>query len=353
MASSPSCSSTSPSTSTATAATDLQETDAFSDDSGVDVKPQCKKPHERLLKFSHETDMVTESSNKRNKRKSSEPKKRKDVLLMKRFRWETDEEDNADDVFEAIERERPSSGDSGCQIESETNLSKKPPEEKKKKPPRQWRKQPKVEIDLHTPVIKQEHSLPTTFRQSVIRKHEATSSSDIPSRPSSTKNFSSLPGCSSGASSSAAGQTFVPPIAQPGDFDCEEIEVQDDIGEGSSGRTSRSVGRPRNYKGMTRQRRIEANARERTRVHTISAAFENLRRAVPAYAHNQKLSKLAILRIASAYIVALACLSEQDYNSQDTRQSTLASCVEQCTRTIQAEGKSRRRTSKVSSNLYI
>lgn len=359
MASSPSCSSTSPSTSTATVATDLQETDAFSDDSGVDVKPQCKKPHERFLKFPLEPDMAIESNSKRNKRKSSEPKKRKDVLLMKRFRWDTDEEDNdevgVDDVFEAIERERPSSGDSGCQIEeppasSATNLSKKTEEKKKK--PRQWRKQSKVEKD--PPVIKQETILPN-FRQSVIRKHDASSTSDILSQ-SSTKDFSILsssPGCSSLVNSSAlAGQTFVPPIAQPSEFD-SEADGQDDVGGSSSGRTSRSAGRPRNYKSMSKQRRIEANARERTRVHTISAAFENLRRAVPAYAHNQKLSKLAILRIASAYIVALACLSEQDYNSQDTRQSTLANCVEQCTRTIQAEGKSRRRSSKVSKILLL
>lgn len=355
MASSPSCSSTSPSTSTATVATDLQETDAFSDDSGVDVKPQCKKPpHERFLKF--QPDMAIESCSKRNKRKSSEPKKRKDVVLMKRFRWDTDEdEDNdevgVDDVFEAIERERPSSGDSGCQIEEPptSSATKRTTEEKKKKP-RQWRKQSKVEKDI-PPVIKQETIVPN-FRQSVIRKHDASSTSDILSH-TSTKDFlsSSSPGCSSSLvnspSASLSGQTFVPPIAQSSEFD-SEADGQDDVGGSSSSRTSRSVGRPRNYKSMSKQRRIEANARERTRVHTISAAFENLRRAVPAYAHNQKLSKLAILRIASAYIVALACLSEQDYNSQDTRQATLANCVEQCTRTIQAEGKSRRRTSKVS-----
>lgn len=100
----------------------------------------------------------------------------------------------------------------------------------------------------------------------------------------------------------------------------------------------------RNYKSMSRQRRIEANARERTRVHTISAAFESLRRAVPAYAHNQKLSKLAILRIASAYIVALACLNNNPTPEGDP---TLPECVEQCTRTLQAEGRSRRRTYKV------
>jgi len=58
----------------------------------------------------------------------------------------------------------------------------------------------------------------------------------------------------------------------------------------------------KNYKNMTRERRVEANARERTRVHAISAAFEGLRRAVPSYSYNQRLSKLAILRIACRYV---------------------------------------------------
>ena len=101
--------------------------------------------------------------------------------------------------------------------------------------------------------------------------------------------------------------------------------------------------RPRkNYKNMTRQRRIEANARERTRVHTISAAFESLRRAVPSYSYNQRLSKLAILRIACSYILALARLAELDY-SQGQTGLTFSDCVDLCTQTIQAEGKAKRR----------
>ncbi|XP_072944606.1 uncharacterized protein net [Epargyreus clarus] len=91
----------------------------------------------------------------------------------------------------------------------------------------------------------------------------------------------------------------------------------------------------RNYKNMTRERRIEANARERTRVHTISAAFDTLRRAVPAYSHNQKLSKLSVLRIACAYIAALSAAIEPD--------SDLPSAVETVTQTIHTEGKLRKK----------
>ncbi|XP_066304419.1 transcription factor atoh8-like [Branchiostoma lanceolatum] len=104
--------------------------------------------------------------------------------------------------------------------------------------------------------------------------------------------------------------------------------------------SSRQRGRP--YKTLTRDKRIVANARERSRVHTISAAFESLRRAVPSYSYNQKLSKLAILRVACSYITALACLNGQDY-SRHRASLEFAQCVDQCTRTLQMEGRSRSR----------
>lgn len=98
----------------------------------------------------------------------------------------------------------------------------------------------------------------------------------------------------------------------------------------------------RNYKNMTRERRIEANARERTRVHTISAAFDTLRRAIPAYSHNQKLSKLSVLRIACSYILTLSRVAGSDY-SADQSEPSLADCVDLVSRTIQTEGKLRKK----------
>lgn len=94
----------------------------------------------------------------------------------------------------------------------------------------------------------------------------------------------------------------------------------------------------RNYKNMTRERRIEANARERTRVHTISAAFDTLRRSVPSYSHNQKLSKLSVLRIACSYIMTLSSMVDGDEKGPGTSE-----CVEMVTRTIQREGKLRKK----------
>ncbi|XP_012284205.1 protein atonal homolog 8 isoform X1 [Orussus abietinus] len=101
-------------------------------------------------------------------------------------------------------------------------------------------------------------------------------------------------------------------------------------------------GQQRNYKNMTRERRIEANARERTRVHTISAAFDTLRRAIPAYSHNQKLSKLSVLRIACSYIMTLGKIVNTPEGETVTG-APLGACVDLVSRTIQTEGKLRKK----------
>lgn len=109
--------------------------------------------------------------------------------------------------------------------------------------------------------------------------------------------------------------------------------------------STKSSSRPtpqRNYKNMTRERRIEANARERTRVHTISAAFDTLRNAIPSYSNTQKLSKLSVLRVACAYILTLSRMNGEDY-SADNSEPSIASCLEEITKTIQTEGKARKR----------
>ncbi|XP_077588522.1 transcription factor atoh8 [Stigmatopora nigra] len=108
------------------------------------------------------------------------------------------------------------------------------------------------------------------------------------------------------------------------------------------GSSADGSGRIPEVKAIQLTRRLLANARERTRVHTISAAFEALRKQVPCYSYGQKLSKLAILRIACNYILSLAQLAEVDATPSHARQS-FSQCVEQCTRTLQAEGRSKKR----------
>ncbi|XP_047440889.1 transcription factor atoh8 [Mugil cephalus] len=108
------------------------------------------------------------------------------------------------------------------------------------------------------------------------------------------------------------------------------------------GMSADGPGRLPEVKAIQQTRRLLANARERSRVHTISAAFEALRKQVPCYSYGQKLSKLAILRIACNYILSLAQLAELDY-SPDHNSLSFSQCVEQCTRTLQAEGRSKKR----------
>lgn len=73
----------------------------------------------------------------------------------------------------------------------------------------------------------------------------------------------------------------------------------------------------------------------------MSEAFEGLRRAVPCYSNDQKLSKLAILRLATSYISALANLAEMDSSAQSLE--NFAACVDRCTQALQTEGRSKQR----------
>uniref|UniRef100_A0A8C4K3Z7 Atonal bHLH transcription factor 8 n=1 Tax=Dromaius novaehollandiae TaxID=8790 RepID=A0A8C4K3Z7_DRONO len=73
-----------------------------------------------------------------------------------------------------------------------------------------------------------------------------------------------------------------------------------------------------------------------------SASFPWTSKGVPCYSYGQKLSKLAILRIACNYILSLARLADLDYSADHSNMS-FSECVEQCTRTLQAEGRSKKR----------
>ncbi|KAM9839425.1 neurogenic differentiation factor 6-B-like [Aulostomus maculatus] len=84
---------------------------------------------------------------------------------------------------------------------------------------------------------------------------------------------------------------------------CDEEEVE--------GRDLRSRGSRKKQLGQARQdrvrlRRIEANARERNRMHSLNNALDSLRRVVPCYSKTQKLSKIETLRLARNYIWALS-----------------------------------------------
>ena len=122
----------------------------------------------------------------------------------------------------------------------------------------------------------------------------------------------------------------------------------------------------RNYKNMTRERRVEANARERQRVHTITAAFDTLQSLIPSpedvensksttsdspsggheeqqvsTLQNQKLSKLSIIKIATAYIMLLSRMAGYDY-SEDKSAPSIEDCVKKCSELLTQETKVKR-----------
>ncbi|VDP56276.1 unnamed protein product [Schistosoma mattheei] len=55
-----------------------------------------------------------------------------------------------------------------------------------------------------------------------------------------------------------------------------------------------------------KNRRIRANARERSRMHGLNHALELLRRHVPTFSTTQRLSKIETLRLAKNYIKTLS-----------------------------------------------
>ena len=57
-----------------------------------------------------------------------------------------------------------------------------------------------------------------------------------------------------------------------------------------------------------KEKRVSANRRERSRMHTVNEAFDSLRELVPTYPSNRKLSKIETLRLACSYIEDLAKL---------------------------------------------
>lgn len=102
-------------------------------------------------------------------------------------------------------------------------------------------------------------------------------------------------------------------LTEMGSEDMEEEEEEDeeeDIGPNGENAPKR---RGPKKKKMTkarqerfRARRVKANARERSRMHGLNDALDNLRRVMPCYSKTQKLSKIETLRLARNYIWALS-----------------------------------------------
>ncbi|KAI8119962.1 hypothetical protein FF38_07173 [Lucilia cuprina] len=187
---------------------------------------------------------------------------------------------------------------------------------------------------LKKPVDNLESSKGSSTSKGLTPKKRFTRESSIEQTPPK-KNASNTN--SNSCSTEQASVTLVPPPALSLTSSHEESSLNT-----SGSQKNSSKPQQRNYKNMTRERRIEANARERSRVHTISAAYETLRKAVPSYSNNQKLSKLSVLRVACSYILTLSRMAGYDY-SADESEPSIASCFDAVTATIQTEGKIRKK----------
>lgn len=100
------------------------------------------------------------------------------------------------------------------------------------------------------------------------------------------------------------------PLSQQHEVCSEDDNDDDDEDEGNEdGCKRRGPKKKRMTKARQerfRARRIKANARERTRMHGLNDALENLRSIMPCQSKTQKLSKIETLRLARNYICALS-----------------------------------------------
>ncbi|XP_070965189.1 neurogenic differentiation factor 4-like [Oncorhynchus clarkii lewisi] len=106
-----------------------------------------------------------------------------------------------------------------------------------------------------------------------------------------------------------------------GSEDMEEDEEEEEEEGQGDGNAPKRRGPKRKRMTKARQerfkaRRVKANARERSRMHGLNDALENLRSIMPCHSKTQKLSKIETLRLARNYICALSEALEGDQSTE-------------------------------------
>ncbi|XP_017830758.1 fer3-like protein [Callithrix jacchus] len=84
-----------------------------------------------------------------------------------------------------------------------------------------------------------------------------------------------------------------------------EEEEEEERGRGTS-----LLGRPKRKRVITYAQRQAANIRERKRMFNLNEAFDQLRRKVPTFAYEKRLSRIETLRLAIVYISFMTELLE-------------------------------------------
>ncbi|NXF55842.1 FER3L protein, partial [Oceanites oceanicus] len=89
------------------------------------------------------------------------------------------------------------------------------------------------------------------------------------------------------------------PLTAFGDGDPEDDEEEE---EEERMRSTSLLDRPRRKRVITYAQRQAANIRERKRMFNLNEAFDQLRKKVPTFAYEKRLSRIETLRLAIVYI---------------------------------------------------
>ncbi|KAG8443046.1 hypothetical protein GDO86_011750 [Hymenochirus boettgeri] len=79
-------------------------------------------------------------------------------------------------------------------------------------------------------------------------------------------------------------------------FEDEETEYEEEL------KLYSTSGRPKRKRVITHSQRQAANIRERKRMFNLNEAFDLLRKKVPTFAYEKRLSRIETLRLAIVYI---------------------------------------------------
>ncbi|XP_036614718.1 fer3-like protein [Trichosurus vulpecula] len=99
------------------------------------------------------------------------------------------------------------------------------------------------------------------------------------------------------------------PFEEEDEGEEEDEEDEEEEGEGDGGEeleplrgASLILGRPKRKRVITLAQRQAANIRERKRMLNLNEAFDQLRKKVPTFAYEKRLSRIETLRLAIVYI---------------------------------------------------
>ncbi|KAL1791241.1 fer3 [Sigmodon hispidus] len=104
---------------------------------------------------------------------------------------------------------------------------------------------------------------------------------------------------------------------EEGEVVYEDREEEEEEGEGRE-RVASFLGRPKRKRVITYAQRQAANIRERKRMFNLNEAFDRLRRKVPTFAYEKRLSRIETLRLAIVYISFMTELLQSSEKKEDS-----------------------------------